>query len=72
MPENNQGNVEKKSGEVIDALPDIKRYYKALGIEIAWHRHENGLTSLQSRIHSPETDPSTPEHLGCGKSCITK
>ena len=48
-----------KSVERVDALPDIKGSYKALGIEIVWRRHEDRLTNLQFRIHSPETDPET-------------
>ena len=61
-----------KSVEWVDALPDIKNYYKALGIEIVWHWHEDRLTNLQFRIHSPETGPITYIHLGWAKSHRTK
>lgn len=59
MTENNQGNVEEKSGEGVDALSDTTRYYKAIGIEIVWLWHEDRLTNLQLRIHSPKTDSRT-------------
>jgi len=61
-----------KSVEGVDALLDIKGSYKALGIEIVWHWHEDRLTNLQFRIHSPETDPITYIHLGWAKSDRTK
>ena len=58
--------------EGVDALPDIKRFYKAIGIGMVCHQHEDRLTNLQLRIHSPETDPRTQKHPGCGENCSTK